>query len=275
MKFRDIFAVTTCGASNDSALAVADQLALQNGGRVSAFLTAWIPALIMAEGWVASPVWGDVRAQTEARLQADLARLRRDLENARAPAAAIEGEVLELGQYPEPVARRARHHDLTVIGCADTDGQAKLVESALFASGRPVLLAPPRWKPREIGQNIIIAWKPTREAARALAEAGDLIADANRVAVVRIDTDQTRDDCQAAGGDVAAHLERRGVDVRACVLAPIGRSEARAILDHAAAIDADLIVMGGFGRSRMSEFIFGGMTREIVRTATVPILLAH
>lgn len=275
MRFRDIFAVTTCGASQDSAVAVAEQLAQQNDGRVSAFLAAWMPALIMAEGWAVSPVWESVRRQTEARLQTDLAKLRHDLAMGQAPTGAIEGDVLDLGVFPDGVAARARHHDLTVVGCAGADSQRALIEAALFPTGRPVMLAPPRWTPREIGRNIVIAWKATREAARALAEAADLIAKANRVTILRVDTDQTRDDCQAAGGEIAAHLTRRGVTAHSCVVAPLGRSEARSVLDHAQAIDADLIVMGGFGRSRMSEFVFGGMTREMMRVASTPVLLAH
>ena len=274
MKFRDILAIATSG-SDDSAIAVAGQLAQQNGGRLSAFLATWMPPAIMAEGWVVSPVWGNVRAQVGAQLQADLAKLRSRLEMGMNPVDRVDGEALEPGQYPDAVAIRARHCDVTVVGCASSDVQSSLVEAALFGSGRPLLLAPPRWKPRKIGHNIVVAWKPTREAARALAEADDLAAHAHQITVVRVDTDHTETDCQASGGAIAAHLERRGLSARSCVVAPIGRSEARSILDHAEAIDADLIVMGGFGRSRMSEFIFGGMTREIMRSATIPVLLAH
>lgn len=274
MRFRDILAVTTSG-EDDSVVAVASQLALQNDGRLSAFVTAWMPVLILAEGWIASPVWGEVRSRAEARLQADLARLRRQLDAGTVPAGAIEGDVLDFAQVPAAVTMRAMHRDVAVTACAASDAQARLVEAALFASGRPVLLAPKRWKERQIGRNIVVAWKPTREAARAVAEADDLLADAAAVSIVRVDMDRTEDDCRAAGGEIADHFRRRHVHASACVLAPVGRSEARSILDHAEAIDADLIVMGGFGRSRMSEFVFGGMTREMMRSATIPVLMAH
>ena len=275
MKFRDIFAVASSGATHDSAVAVAQQLAIQNDGKVSALQVAWMPALIMAEGWVASPVWGDIRAQAAARLTLDLDALNARLKAGLPATGTVEGELLELGLFADAVAVRARHHDVTVVGCAQTDAQRRLAEAALFASGRPVILAPVAWKPRDIGRNIVVCWKPSREAARALAEADDLLAHAYRVAVVRVDVDHAEDDCLAAGGDIAAHLGRRGVAVQSCVLAPLGRSEARAVLDHAAAVDADLIVMGGYGRSRMSEFVFGGMTREMLRSTNIPILMAH
>lgn len=275
MKFRDIFAVAASGAPHDSAVAVAQQLAIQNEGRVSALQVAWMPALIMAEGWVASPVWADIRAQAEAGLTLDLAALSSTLKAGLPATGTVEGELLELGVFADVVAIRAQHHDVTVVGCTQTDAQQRLTEAALFTAGRPVILAPVAWKPREIGRNIVVCWKPTREAARALAEADDLLSHAYRVAVVRVDADHAEDDCLAAGGDIADHLGRRGVAVHTCVLAPLGRSEARAVLDHAAAVDADLIIMGGYGRSRMSEFVFGGMTRDMLRSANIPILMAH
>ncbi len=275
MKFKNVFAVTASGAPNDSVVAVAQQLASQNEGRVSALMVAWMPALIMADGWVASPVWADIRAQTEARLILDLDALNSRLKAGLPATGTVEGDVVELGLLADAVSTRARHHDVTVVGCAQTHAQQRLAEAALFASGRPVMLAPTAWKPREIGRNIVVSWKPTRQAARALAEAANLLAHAYSVAVVQVDADHTEDDCLAAGGDVAAHLGRRGIKVHSCVLAPLGRSEARAVLDHAAAVDADLIVMGGYGRSRMSEFVFGGMTREMLRSANIPILMAH
>ena len=77
------------------------------------------------------------------------------------------------------------------------------------------------------------------------------------------------------GVDITAHLARRGVKVQLANLDSMGRTDASVIDEHALAVDADLIVMGGYGRSRMSQFIFGGMTREMLKTARVPVLMSH
>lgn len=274
MKFRDILAIVVSGAPETNVVAMAQQLAEQNSGRVSGLMVARMPALIMTEGWVASPVWENIREHAQAGLNADLDQLRRRL-STQAPLGSVESVLLEDGQSSSSIAIRARHYDLVVMNRPETDGQQRLVESVLFDSGRPVMLVPPKWAPCPIGRNVIVSWTPTREASRALNEADDLLSGAYLVTILTVDMDRTESDCRNAGGEIAAHLARRGLSPRTCVIAPVGRTEAKAVLDHAAAIEADLIVMGGFGNSRMSEFIFGGMSREMIRTASLPILLAH
>lgn len=274
MKFRDILAIEASGSPQESAMALALQLAVQNQGRVSGLVVSWMPSLVMAEGWVASPVWVNVREHVEKQLDADRRDLQSRLKGQDSPGV-VSSELLEEGQSGAAIAGRARHHDVSVIGCPQSDLEHKVVEAALFESGRPVLLAPQKWSPRPIGRRIVVAWKPTRQASRALSDAEDFLQQASQVVLLTVDMDRTEDDCRRSGDDIIRHLERRGVASSACAIAPVGRTEARSVLDHAAAIDADLIVMGGFGRSRMSEFIFGGMTREMVRTASIPVLLSH
>ena len=274
MKFRDILAIEASGSPQESVTALSSQLALQNHGRVSGLVASWMPSLVMAEGWVASPVWENVREHVQKQLDAD----RRDLERRIAAGSSpgvVASELLEESQSGAVIAARARHYDVSVVACPQSDLEHKLVEAALFEAGRPVLLAPQVWRPRPIGRRIVVAWKPTRQASRALSDAEDFLQQASQVVLLTVDMDNTEDDCRRSGGDIIRHLERRGVAASACAIAPVGRTEARSVLDHAAAIDADLIVMGGFGRSRMSEFIFGGMTREMVRTASTPVLLSH
>lgn len=274
MKLRDILAIVTSGGPQDSVVALSQQLSMQNRGRISGLAVSWMPALIMTEGWVASPVWEDVRKHAQVGLETEREQLQRRLEAGQAPGA-VASELLEDGQAASAIAARARHHDLSVVGCPQTDAEQRIVEAVLFESGRPVLLAPRAWRPRPIGERVVVAWKPTRQAARALSDAEDLLLQACRTVLLTVDMDHTEDECRVAGSDITAHLKRRGVNAEACAIAPIGRTEARAVLDHAVAIDADLIVMGGFGRSRMSEFIFGGMTREMVRSANIPVLMSH
>lgn len=275
MKFRDILAIAASGEDSESILALARQVAEQNDGRVSGLLVAWTPPLLMADGWIATPVWANPESETRARLDEQLASLRASFNRSTAKTGAIDGELLAPGQPAACVATRARHHDLSVLGCPRTDAAQQLVEAALFESGRPLLLAPAAWKPRPIGRTIVVCWKPTREASRAIAEAGDFLAGAHRIVVLTVDTHRDASDCQSAGGAIADHFARCGRSVEMCAIAPLARSEARAVLDHAEAIGADLIVMGGYGRSRVSELIFGGMTREMLREASIPVLMAN
>ncbi len=118
--------------------------------------------------------------------------------------------------------------------------------------------------------------RASREAARALAAAGDLLERADRVTVATVDAKPSEDGYGPHPGvDISTHLARHGVQPELINLDSTGRSETKAILDQALAVNADLIVMGGYGRSRMSEFIFGGVTREMLKTSNVPILMAH
>ncbi len=80
---------------------------------------------------------------------------------------------------------------------------------------------------------------------------------------------------QQPGSDIAAHLAFRGAKVELFNLDSGERSETAAIQDHARVVGADLIVMGGYGRPRLSQLIFGGVTREILKTATIPVLMSH
>ncbi len=275
MKFRDILAIAASGEDSDSIVALARQVADQNDGRVSGLLVSWTPPLLMADGWIATPVWADPEQEVRARLDEQLARLRASFSRSTGQTGAIDGELLAVGQPATCVATRARHYDLSVLGCPRTDAEQQLIEAALFDSGRPLLLAPAGWTPRPIGRTIVVCWKPTREASRAIAEAEAFLAGAHRIVLLTVDTSRDASDCQSAGNAIADHFTRCGRSVQTCAIAPVARSEARSVLDHAEAIGADLIVMGGYGRSRVSELIFGGMTRDMLREASIPVLMAN
>lgn len=275
MKFRDILAIETLGSATSAASDLACQLAAQNGGAVSGALVGWMPTVIMAEGWIASPVWEDLRKSTEVELDRNLTLLRRRLDAQDLPIRRVHRELLEDRQGMSRMSNLARHHDVCVVGSPQTDAERRLVESVLFHSGRPVLVAPLRWSPNPVGRIVVVAWKPTREASRALAEAEAFVSAASRTFVLRVDADGDQQDCCDAGEAAVAHLRRRGANAESRVIAPVGETDGRAILTHAEAVRADLIVMGAYGRSRASEFVFGGVTRELLSTTTIPILMAH
>jgi nucleotide-binding universal stress UspA family protein len=179
------------------------------------------------------------------------------------------------------VAMQARYADLLVMGQVDPDRPADLIAAdlpgqAAVIAGRPVLALPYAWTPRPIGQRVIIGWDGERESARAVADALPLLRAADWVQVLNIDTGPggRRLAADLPGADMAAHLARHGVAVEAAhSSADIPLADA--LLSAVADADADLLVMGAYGRSRFREMILGGTTRRMLREMTVPVLLSH
>ncbi|OYW12902.1 MAG: hypothetical protein B7X02_03220, partial [Rhodospirillales bacterium 12-54-5] len=219
----------------------------------------------------------ELAQQARQRLVAEAARLEKRL--GKIPeVATIETYMPEFGAAGSVLGMRARHADLTVVARpveADASSAQAILDAALFESGRPVIVVPPGWRPAPLGRHVLVAWKPTREAARALGDADAIIAGAERVSIVTVDAGPSGGYGQQPGTDIAAHLAFRGANVEIFNLDSGGRSEAAAIADHARVVGADLIVMGGYGRPRLIELIFGGVTREMLKTATIPVLMSH
>lgn len=276
MKFTDILAIVASAKADEHVIAAAEQLASQTDGKITGLLVGWLPPVSLAmEGWAVSPVWGDVVQDSKKQLAAELERVKERLDRT-GRSAGVESELLELSAGRIVTGLRGRHTDISVVGRPRADFGQAIVEGPLFESGRPVLVIPPTWKPRQIGKSVLVCWKPTREAARALADADHFLTTANLVTVATIDAQPSEDGYGPRPGiDITAHLARRGVKAQLANLDSMGRTEVAAIQEHALAVDADLIVMGGYGHSRMSEFIFGGMTRDMLKTATVPVLMSH
>jgi nucleotide-binding universal stress UspA family protein len=191
----------------------------------------------------------------------------------------VEGLLLDVEDAHKAIGIRARHTDVTVVSRLRPAGPETVnmvIEACLFASGRPVFVVPPTWQTGDIGRIVLVVWKPTREAARALADAGPILESADHVVVATIDaTPSELGYGEAPGADICAHLARFCMKVELVNLASAGRSPAQAMLDQALAVGADLIVMGGYGRSRLSELILGGVTRDMLHNSKLPILMSH
>lgn len=277
MGFRDILALVTTTDAGKHVIDFADQLAAQNGGRITASLVNWQPNVVPVDAFVIDPIYAQLLEDARKELAQEEARLKSRLEKASVPATA-ESSLIDFGAAGSALGLRARHADVSIVARpvkADSGSPQVILEAALFNSGRPVIIVPPDWTRGPIGKNILFAWKPTREAARALGDADDLIVNADQVSVVTVDARPSRDYGEQPGADIAAHMAYRGAKVKLFNLDSAGRSETGAILDQALVVGADLIVMGGYGRSRMSELIFGGVTREILKNSSIPVLMAH
>ncbi|WP_029354230.1 universal stress protein [Bosea sp. 117] len=183
-----------------------------------------------------------------------------------------------LGGAAEQIGVMARLYDLAVVGQPDPEkmGSEEVVaEAVLFDSGRPVLLVPLKQSRPFSAQRILVAWDGGRAAARAIAEATPLFAQADLVEAVVVDTGKSKPGA-LPGADLARHLARHGKQVELRRLVPgSGESVSEVILKEIASRDIDLVVMGGYGHSRLREFVLGGVTRDMLDRMTVPVLLAH
>jgi len=145
------------------------------------------------------------------------------------------------------------------------------LEAALFDSGRPALIVPPK-APTAIGRNVLVAWNRSTEQATTNAFALPLLQRAEQVTVLEVEGGTTPG---PSAEQAATHLRRNGIKATALTKKPGGRSVGEAVLDHAASIGADLLVKGAYTQSRLRQMMFGGATRHILASANLPVLMAR
>jgi nucleotide-binding universal stress UspA family protein len=179
----------------------------------------------------------------------------------------------EIGAEPQWIVEHGRLSDLLVIGRPGEDEGVSLdtLETALLESGRPLLIPPPT-PLTVLPETIAVAWKNTPHAARALSGALPFLSIAKQIVILTVDEDTSSPEEEA--NRLATSLRWHGVPVSIRHLQSDGRTVADALLS-AAADEAALLVMGGYGHSRLREWIFGGVTLQVLRHADVPVLIMH
>jgi nucleotide-binding universal stress UspA family protein len=145
------------------------------------------------------------------------------------------------------------------------------LESALFESGRPVLIAPPT-SPRTLGTNVLIAWNRSTEQARTTAFAMPLLRLAERITILTVEGATV---AGPSGVEMARSLRMNGIAAEPLTITPGRGSAGEAILAKAAELNCDLIIKGAYTQSRLRQMIFGGTTRHILANARLPVLMAH
>jgi len=174
-------------------------------------------------------------------------------------------------------ARMARRFDLAIVGQAQPEISSMeqiIGETTLFESGRPMLMVPYIQKAPFKTDNVMICWDGSRTAARAVADAIPVIRNSGRVEIVIVTNERGKED-EIEGADIGQHLARHGLKVDVHRISGGNIDVADALLSHAADSGADLMVMGGYGHSRLREFVLGGVTRSIFESMTVPVLMSH
>lgn len=184
------------------------------------------------------------------------------------------------GAAPEQVALHARYADLAILGQEEPEGDrpaaGAIVEAALFSSGRPILVVPYAGRFETVGRRVLVGWNASREAARAVNDALPLIAGAESATVLAINPRHgSIGHGEEPGADIALHLARHGlkVQVEHSVAPKIGAGDL--LLNRAAELPADLLVVGAYGHARLRELVLGGVTRTLLGHMTVPVLMAH
>ncbi len=279
MGFRDIQGFVFSAETDEPVLK-----ALEAFGAGGAYATATLLGLqpdpvLMAGGVFGPSVWAQVGEQFEEMLEKDRSALEARCKKAAVP---IATRVLTAipGAVDAAAAVYARHAELSVMLRPDgswlDDSRTKLFEGLLFGSGRPVVLVPEKWSGGAIGRRVAVGWNGKREAARALSDSMPFLRDAEEVSVITVDA---RPDFnaygEAPGLDITAHLARCGVKATLRNVDGLGRENGEALLAEALEVKADLIVIGGYGRARLSEFVFGGVTRSLSRVSDIPVLMSH
>lgn len=192
-----------------------------------------------------------------------------------APADALSAEfTVEVGSDAQWVAECGRFADLVVLGRAQPgqESAAEVLETALMDTGRPLLIAA-RVAPENLLGTIVIAWKDTPEAARAVVAAMPLLERAAKVLILTVNEEDkaVKADCERLRHALGWHT--RNLELRC--LSRGRRRPVDVLLEEATRENAGLIVMGGYSHSRLHEVVFGGFTSQILAGIDIPVLIAH
>ena len=190
----------------------------------------------------------------------------------------IRSEWRALSSSSNDGAEHVHYADLAVIARADPASQmagpAGLVESLVLTSGRPIIMFPPHGAVSRV-RRVVVGWNARREAIRAVGDALPLLTRAEAVEVLVVDPQRHPGHGEEPGADIARHLARHGVQLEVRRLSSGGGDVGHILLSRAADFGADLLVMGAYGHSHLSEWMFGGVTRTVLREAGLPVLLSR
>lgn len=279
--YRQFLVPVTGSAGDAAAIETAVALAGQFDARLQVLQMLALPmpspnGLGLMPDVTAGAFYGELRAQGELALEKRKAALAKT-------AIVSEVQLVEC-LFVDPThmaAHHAHYADLSVVsgggeGPGDTATALQYVSALLLESGRPVLVVPPKAPALAPLRRVLLAWRPTAEAARALHDAMPFLKRADQVDVAVVDPfDGERGDGQAPGADIAALLARHEVRANVVVRESGGRRVGEVLLEMVRQMPAQLVVAGGYGHSRLRERIMGGVTRDLLAGSPVPVLFSH
>ena len=179
---------------------------------------------------------------------------------------------------PATLATLARRFDLSVLMQSEPDGvdNDDMIEAALFESGRPLIMVPYIQKDGLKLDHVVCCWDGSRAAARAINDALPLLVKAKAVDLLIVLNEKTSSAPNVIrGAEIANHLARHDVKVEITTIPAADIDVTSAILSYVADCSGTLIVMGGYGHTKLREFILGGVTRDVLKSMTVPVFVSH
>ena len=274
---KDLVVNLAVGADRDTAAQFAVSIAAAFEAHIAGIAFAYDPVITptvmdgLSGGWVDAQ-----RAENQAAAQKAVDRFEAA---AKLQGLSAEHRIIEasLGRAASLFGHMTRRFDLAVVGQTDPARVLPddlMIEAALFESGRPVVVVPYIQKDGLKLDRILVCWDGSRSAARAIADSLPFLKYGKLIEIVMVATGSGKAD-ELPGVDLGEHLARHDLDVEVKRLVAGDIDVSNVVLSYAADCAADFIVMGGYGHSRLREFVLGGATRGILQSMTVPVLMAH
>lgn len=275
---KDILVPLLVGDIHEAALASACAIATRSQGHVAVLVgVSMVTPIATAWAYYPAGVYETIdevaTATTKATAEAVGKRLGREM---------VSHEIRRSDSLwltsAELAALHAHYADLVVLGVGRPiqDAEKRLFAGLLLEGGRPVLVVPSGALAVEGYSHAVVAWKSSKEGARAVHDAMPLLLQAKSVDVLIVEREPGHDARnEITGSDLATHLSRHDLSVNVVQRPYTAPSVGKSILEYGRQCGADLIVAGGYSRSRALEQVFGGVTRDLFEHATVPVLFSH
>ena len=256
-------------------------IAMNLSGEVNAHLSTLVVTMApMPTGryQTLSPSWLEIRERNLQRISEHLVGLRERLASAGL-SFDVDSLYAEVAGPAYDIGERALYADLVLAGPSVFESdelKSQIVSGGLFQAGRPVLFVPPGATVTLRPKTILLAWDSRPGAAHAARDALEVMKRAQSVHVTMVDpVAASRVSGDEPGADIATYLARHGINVSVETLPSSGRFVTDTLLRHAMDINADMIVMGAYGHSKLLELILGGVTKSMLKQANLPILMSH
>jgi nucleotide-binding universal stress UspA family protein len=277
---KDLVVNLAAGAPRDAAAEFAISIAAAFQAHIAGIAFVYDPVIVPTVMDGASAAWVDT--QRSDNLAAAKAAIDRFEAAAKRQGLSAEHRLLEasVGGAANLFGTIARRFDLAVVGQTDPRRPGRvapddlMIEAALFESGRPVVVVPYIQKGGLNLNRVLACWDASRSAARAIADAMPFLRRSKAIDIVMVAGGRDQKD-EIAGADIGEHLARHDLAVEVKRLVAEDVDVPNTILSYAADCAADFIVMGGYGHSRLREFVLGGATRGMLESMTVPVLTSH
>ncbi len=279
MQYKNILVYLDDGVSNDQRIKTALAMATAHDARLTGVaLNAAPPVSAMIRLGISGA--NDLLAKSREQAEHICQSFAQEAEDA---GVRHETRLIECkeGRAPQKLAHLARNFDLAMLRQANPDRpNADLVlevaEEVLFSSGRPVFFMPYIGAHKIPCERAVVAWDGSAASTRAVHDALPLMEHMKEVVILVVDADrQERTNGEEPGDDLSRHLSEHGINNKVERLLSGGAPTSTIILNALSDEGADILVMGGYGTSKLREVVLGGVTRTMLNTMTVPVFMSH